>query len=135
MDALDHEDFRPDRDPGIHLPADFDPIATGPLSFFRLFFSVAVLESIVKFTNLYAVHHVVDSPSYGDKHGAWKDTNLEEPEQKTRQTFEDFCQSMRLAFSVARAAINAAHQHAFLCLSTDRNCWSTFHSDAFNPFR
>ena len=74
--ALDHEDFQPSRELGVHLPDDFVP--AGPLSFFRLFFSVAMLQSVVQFTNLYAAHHVAGNRSYGDKYGAWRDTNLEE---------------------------------------------------------
>lgn len=75
-DALDHEDFHPNRDAGLHLPENFAP--TGPLDFFRLFFPCALLQAIAGFTNVYAAAKIVNKPAYGDKDGAWLEVTVEE---------------------------------------------------------
>ena len=71
-----HDEFEPNRPPGIHLPEDFEAIA--PVDFFKLFFSVALVESIATFTNNYAVQHIVKFSTYGDRYGAWIDTDVQE---------------------------------------------------------
>ena len=71
--------FTPVRPAGIHLPGDF--IITKDheeLDFFQLFFSQQVLERIANATNEYAWRHIVDTPAYGDRFGAWEETTAEE---------------------------------------------------------
>ena len=69
-------DFHPSREPGIQIPDGFLP--TGPLDFFKLFFPVAVVQSIAEFTNVYADQHILNYPDFGDKYGAWAETSADE---------------------------------------------------------
>ena len=68
--------FHPSREPVIQIPDGFLP--TGPLDFFKLFFPVAVVQSIAKFTNVYADQHILNYPDFGDKYGAWAETSADE---------------------------------------------------------
>ena len=69
-------EFQPNSPAGLSLPEGFQP--TCEADFFKLFFTEVVVASIAAFTNTYAWLHILDFPSYGDEHGAWEDTNVEE---------------------------------------------------------
>lgn len=74
---ISHENFVPRRPAGPHFPPGFQP--TCELDFFELFFSRAVMENFVQFSNDYAEEEIENKPSYKDKSsGAWKPTDVEE---------------------------------------------------------
>eukprot|EP00117_Sycon_ciliatum_P041066 scpid61595/ scgid5827/ PiggyBac transposable element-derived protein 4 len=60
---------------GLNLPDNFAP--TCELDFFKLYFPDEVVDSIVKFTNLYAHEHIAEKKTY-QTDGVWKETNRNE---------------------------------------------------------
>ena len=68
--------FQPAREPGAHFPDRFRPVQEA--SFFYLFFTPAVVAAITAFTNEYAWMHIAEKKTYGDKFGAWIETNCNE---------------------------------------------------------
>ena len=70
--------FQPNRDPGLHLPDNFQP--TSEVDFFRLFFTTALVGALVNFTNIYAATHILTHSSYADSDGSWRDTTAAEIE-------------------------------------------------------
>ena len=42
-----------------------------PIDLFKLFFTAELISDICKFTNKYAIAHIHEFVSYGDKHGTW----------------------------------------------------------------
>ena len=68
-------DFQPSSPAGLKLPPDFLP--TCEADFFRLFFSVDVVERIVEFTNAYAVARIAERSSYS-VNNEWTPTTVQE---------------------------------------------------------
>ena len=68
--------FTPDTEPGLNLPEDFHP--TCESDFFKLFFSPDVVDSIVLYTNAYAVAHIAAKPTYANANGQWTPTTRDE---------------------------------------------------------
>ena len=67
--------FTPDTEPGLNLSEDFHP--TCESDFFKLFFSPDV-DSIVLYTNAYAVAHIAAKPTYANANGQWTPTTRDE---------------------------------------------------------
>ena len=65
-------DFTPDSQPGLHLPAGFEPTCEG--DFFKLFFPPHVVDAIVEYTNAYAQANIAAKPSHANKDGEWTPT-------------------------------------------------------------
>ena len=68
--------FTPKTEPGLNLPEDFHP--TCESDFFKLFFSPDVVDSIVLYTNAYAVAHIAAKPTYANANGQWTPTTRDE---------------------------------------------------------
>jgi hypothetical protein len=51
---------------------------TKALDFFRLFFTLDIIRQISEHTNTYGWYVIGRKPYYGDKYGAWLETNPEE---------------------------------------------------------
>ena len=71
--------FSPSRTTGFH-PNNmvFRGNMNKALDFFRLFFTIELIQEICQHTNAYGWFHVEKKPYYGDKRGAWIETNPEE---------------------------------------------------------
>ena len=69
-------DFAPPNLPGPVLPDDFSGIEE--FDFFKLYFTRCLVDALVKYTNEYARHHIPNYSAYGDKNGAWVDTDSRE---------------------------------------------------------
>lgn len=74
--------FAPRRQPGLHL---IGPVLRGAMTravdFFHLFITVDLLQEISMHTNPYGWATIAEKSYYGDKEGAWKETNPEEIEK------------------------------------------------------
>ena len=68
----DFPEFTPGTAPGLHLPDDFHP--TCESDFFKLFFTAEVVDSMVQFTNAYAVANIANKPAYANTNGEWTPT-------------------------------------------------------------
>ena len=72
--------FTPTRQPGLHLPNTIvlrNSMNTA-LDFFSLFFDDELIEKISHHTNQYGDATILGKQTYGDKHGAWKETSPKE---------------------------------------------------------
>lgn len=68
--------FAPRRPPGNHFPKHtLRGTMTTALDFFRLFFTVEIMNDICTYTNDYGWNLVVGKPYYGNQQGAWSETN------------------------------------------------------------
>ena len=75
--------FTPRRQPGLHLN-NMTRHASNSIrrpDFFLMFFSAEVIRNICDFTNSYAWVKVLETTSYGDRHGAWKEVTPDETQK------------------------------------------------------
>ena len=69
--------FTPQRQPGVHIPgvvtrADRNRY-TRAIDFFCLFFTTAMIDSMIDNTNVYGWLHVKDKPTYRNADSGWTD--------------------------------------------------------------
>ena len=65
----------PIRQPGIHIG---NQRLTKALDFFKLFFTIELVNTMCNHTNVFAWMEILNKPTYGDSTGAWSEVTVEE---------------------------------------------------------